>query len=428
MIPLSAQHPTLFRLVISHYLVSAICFVVLAGLLLYSSGDLSGHYFQPHLLAITHLATLGWGTLIIFGACYQLLPVILETEIYSYKMGWISVALFILGLFVLVYSFWIFEPGLHMQCGSLLLLSGISLFGINTFITSKKINKPDINQEFIITACIWLIGTAILGTLLVFNFQFAFLPKDHILFLKLHAHMGIAGWFLMLIIGVSSKLIPMFLVSIKQKPIYLSWSYYLVNTGLLLFLIDTYLFGLNIKSYVAAIIVVAGVASWLIFVFYCFRFRMRKSIDLPIMHTVLSFFLLTIAIVLLPFIIYYQMKGDPQAIANTNLYGTLLFMGWISSLILGQTFKTLPFIIWIKHYQHLAGKGTIPMPADLFNKKMLAIQFTIFLIFIGSFYPGLFLKSTWLVNTGLLCFLIVAIVYLTNVMIVLLHKPQIKEL
>lgn len=428
MIPIGAQQPLLYRLVISHYLLSGICFAALAVMLLFSSGELTGHYFHPHLLAITHMAALGWGTLIIFGACYQLLPVILKTELHSYKIGFVSLASFVSGLILLVYSFWKFEPGIYMQCGSLLLLLGILLFGLNTFITAKKNNHPDIQQEFIVTACIWLIATAILGTLLVFNFRYAFLPKDHILFLTLHAHMGLAGWFLMLIIGVSSKLIPMFLVSARQKPIILSLSYYLINAGLMLFLIDTYFYGLNVKTYFIACIVVAGIVNWLIYIFYCFRSRMRKAIDLPIMHALLSFLLLSIATFVLPFIIFYQLKADPLAIAYTTLYGTLLFMGWVSALILGQTFKTLPFIVWVKRYQHLAGKGSIPMPADLFNKKMLKVQLFIFLAFTGSFYIGLLIKSQILINIGLICFLLVAFVYLTNVMVILLHKPQIKEL
>ncbi|MBU0696487.1 MAG: cytochrome C oxidase subunit I, partial [Bacteroidetes bacterium] len=78
------QHPSLYKIVISHYLLAAINFLALAPMLALAVNDLGGHYFQPHLLAITHTAALGWGTVIIFGACYQLVPVILETELYSY--------------------------------------------------------------------------------------------------------------------------------------------------------------------------------------------------------------------------------------------------------------------------------------------------------------------------------------------------------
>lgn len=370
------------------------------------------------------MAALGWGTLIIFGACYQLLPVILETGLYSYKIGWISFSMFLSGLILLVCAFWHFQPGIYMQAGSLLVLSGIILFGLNVFMTTNRANRRDIHQEFIVTACIWLISTAALGTLLVFNFRYAFLPKDHLLFLKLHAHMGLAGWFLMLIIGVSSKLIPMFLVSTRQKPGFLTWSYLLINTGLVLFLVDTYLYGLNIRTYLIAGIAIAGVISWMIFIFYCVHSRMRKSIDLPMMHSFLSFLILGAAILILPFVIFYQIRADSKTIQHTMLYGTLLLMGWISSLILGQTFKTLPFIVWIKKYQHLAGKSSIPMPGDLFNERVFQIQFLAFLIFILTFYAGIFYKSHLLVFTGLTCLFIVACTYLANSIIVILHKPE----
>lgn len=422
----ATQNPLLYRIVVTHYLISSLCFVSLAIMLLFAARNLTGHYFHPQLLAITHMAALGWGTLVIFGAVYQLLPVILETDLYSYKAAWISLALFTSGLVFLVYSFWNFEPGIYMQIGSLLLLAGISLFATNVFLTAKQ-NRDDIHQEFIITACIWLVATAFLGTLLVFNFRYAFFQKDHLLFLKLHAHMGLAGWFLMLITGVSSKLIPMFLVSKQQKPALLSWSFYLINGGLLFFLIDTYFSELNFKTYIAASITLSGIACWLTFIAGCFRSRMRKKVDLSIWHSLVSFILLGTAIFTLPFIVFYHIKSSPVAVNYTLLYGSLLFMGWISSLILGQTFKTLPFIVWLKHYQHLAGKGTIPMPAEIFKDKLLKIQFGLYLIFILIFYSGIFYKSALLINAGLGCFLAVSLVYLSNVLIVIFHRPDQKH-
>lgn len=424
----SAERPDLrlYRLVVVHYLVSALCFVSLAVMLLIAAENLTGHYFHPQLLAITHMAALGWGTLIIFGAVYQLLPVILETDLYSYKLGWLSAGLFLAGLVLLVYSFWHFQPGLLMQCGSLFLLTGIVLFGSNVFLTAKQ-NRDDIHQEFIITSCIWLIATALLGTLLVFNFRYAFLQQDHLLFLKLHAHMGLAGWFLMLITGVSSKLIPMFLVSKGQKNGLLTWSYYLMNAGLLLFVTDTYFSGLNSKTYVAAIIVLAGILCWMRFLINCYRSRIRRALDLPVRHSLLSFVMLGAAIIVLPLIISNSLKPDQRAVDYTALYGALLFMGWISSLILGQTFKTLPYIVWARHYQHLTGSSLIPMPADLLSHKILHAQFVFFLVFTGIFYAAMFCKSPVWIITGLSCFLIVALLYLANVIVVLMYSPSKKK-
>lgn len=418
------QDSSLYKLVVTHYLLSAVSFLTLAIMLLFASDVLSGHYFHPKLLAITHTAALGWGTLIIFGACYQLLPVILETELFSYKMGWTSLSLFVVGLVLLVCAFWNFDPGLCMQIGSIFLVTGISLFSINTFLTARKVKKQSIYQEFIITSCVWLLATAVLGVLMVFNFRYAFLQKDHLQFLKLHAHMGIGGWFLLLIMGVSSKLIPMFLVSTKQKSSYLNYSYYLINASLILFLLDGYFNDINSKTYFISALAFAGIIFWFLYIFHCFKSRMREVFDLPIWHTLLSFFLLATAMLVLPFIIFHQLKSDPLSIRNSNLYGTLLLMGWISALVLGQTFKTLPFIAWVKHYEHLAGKVAVPMPADLYNKQALRIQFFAFTAFSLSFYAGLIFQSQLLIKAGLIFFLITALFYIANVLIVILHQTK----
>lgn len=420
------QHPALYKIVVVHYLVSAVCFLALAIMLLFASDVLTGHYFHPRILAITHMAALGWGTLMIFGASYQLLPVVLETDLYNHRLAWFSFGFFLCGLISLVCAFWIFDPGLHMQVGSIFLLVGIVLYGVNIFLTGRKNkNAQSIEQELIITSCVWLTCTAILGALMVFNFRYAFLPEDHLQFLKLHAHMGIGGWFLLLIMGVSSKLLPMFLVSSKPRVKLLTWSYYLINAALILFLVDTYIFGINVRTYFIAAIAVSGIVSFLLFVRSCFTTRIRKAIDLPIMNTVLSFALLAAGIIVIPFIIYYHLKNDPAAVRLTTLYGTLLFMGWISALILGQTFKTLPFIVWVKHYEHLAGKVKTPLPADMYKSMLLKVQSAAFLLFCLSFFAGVLFKAQVFIIIGLVSLLCTALIYVLNVLKVLLHKTKI---
>lgn len=415
---------SLNKLVASHYLASAVCFLVLAVMLLFSSDVFSGHYFQPRLLAVTHMAALGWGTLMIFGVSYQLLQFILETDLYSQRLAWLTYVLFLPGLAALVASFWVFDPGVYMQMGSILLLASVLLFTINIYCTVQKNKKESIKEDFIITSCWWLAFTAVLGTLLVFNFRFAFLPKDHIHFLRLHAHMGVAGWFLLLIMGVSSKLVPMFLASDYQNNRLLTWSYYLINLALLLFLVDTYISGINLKTLAIVLIGAAGIGSYLVYLYKCVSSRMRRAIDLPMIQTLFSFILLASAVIVLPFLIYYHLKSDPLAVRYSVLYGALLFMGWISSLILGQTFKTLPFIVWVKHYEHLTGKINTPLLADLIRTTSFKIQSIAFIIFCLTFYIGYFCLSQILINIGLLSLLVTAVFYLANVASVLLHKKK----
>jgi hypothetical protein len=416
------QNPGLFKIVVTHYVVAAFCFLMLSIMMLLSAKAFTGHYFHPQILAITHMAALGWGTMIILGASYQLIPVVLETDLYSEKLAWISFAFFLPGMVALVYSFWVFVPGIHMQCGAVLLLLAVILFTVNVYLTAKKKKQQTIHEDFIFSACLCLCFTVALGAALVFNFTMPVFPQDQLHFLKIHAHLGLIGWFLLMLIGVSSKLVPMFLVSSYQNTRLLSFSYYLIVGALLLFLIDSYLFGLSFRTYLIFTIGAIGISCYLMFILKCLRSRLRKHIDLPMLNSFLSFILLKIATLTVPFIIYFHLKSNPATIRFSMLYGQFMLMGWITALILGQTFKTLPFIVWVKHYEHLTGKFKTPMPADLFANNLLKAQTVSFIVFCLTFMPGCYFMVIPLIYVGIAALMVTALVYLSNVLIVLFHK------
>lgn len=421
------QNGNAHAVTVAHYLTAAICFLALASLIALAHDAFGGHYFQPRILAVTHLAALGWATCIVFGACYQLIPVILETGLYSIKLAWLSWLLFLPGVICLVYAFWIFVPGVHMQVGALLILTSVILFTLNIYITAIKTKKQTIQEDFIFSGCLCLCLTALVGTALVFNFTGAFLPKDQLHYLRLHAHLGLAGWFLLTIIGVSSKLVPMFVVSSYQNKKLLQTSYYLIVTALILFIVDSYFFGLNSKTYFIALIGMGGIGCYLYFIFKCLQTRKKRHIDLPMQHSLVSFILLAAALVCIPFIIFYYLNNNQLNIKFSFAYGALLLMGWISALILGQTFKTLPFIVWVKHYEHLTGKVKTPMPSDLYKRSLLRIQTTSFLGFCLSFIPGYLINSAMLTWVGCIALLVTALAYVANVLVVILHKTKIDD-
>lgn len=420
------QQP-LYKLVTAHYLIAGLFFLALSIMVLCAVEAFPGHYFQPKILALTHMAALGWGSMIIFGALYQLLPVILETKLYSTKLAWCSLVFLTSGIILLVYCFWVFDPGFHMQIAAMLVLTAVVLININVFLTVRHKKQPSIVQDFILTACLWLGLTALLGTLMVFNFQYPFLQKDHLHFLRLHAHMGIAGWFLMLIIGVSAKLMPMFLVSEYAQTGFLSSSYYLINAALLLFLVDGYLYGINEHTYLILSIGGTGVFLYLFYILRCFQLRIRQEIDLPMLKSLFSFVFLVAGMLILPFILYWHLKNDALAVRLSTCYGGLIFMGWISMLILGQTFKTLPFIVWVKHYEQLTGKVKTPLPADLLNNALLYVQSASFLCFLAGFLPGFLLNSYILKMIAAVSLTITALSYLLQLLVLLLHQTKTED-
>src|SRR5690606_1915186 len=102
--------------------------------------------------------------------------------------------------------------------------------------------------------------------------------------------------------------------------------------------------------------------------------RVKKKIDIQMRHTFISVILLLGALVLVPIII--MVSGNEWSI----LYGVFIFLGWISAIIFGKTFKTLPFIIWNMHYKNVHGQKNVPLPKDLYSERLLYYQFWFFII------------------------------------------------
>lgn len=403
--------------VLPFYGAGAIFFLILTLLMFVASNRFQDHFFQAQTLALVHAAALGWGTMIIFGAAYQLMPVIFERELYSSKMAFTSFLALFTGSIALVCSFWYFHIGLLMIGSGVLVLIAAILYSINVFKTAGSA-KFNVQKLFLMASSIWLIITATVGVLLAINLYKPFISFSHFEILKLHAHIGFVGWFLQLITGVSSLLVPMFLFGKSKKTNLLYLSFAFQNIGLIGFTIDQALWGSSTRALVYFIIIVAGIGCWLIYLRDIYVSRVKKKVDLQMRYTFISKVFLLLAVALVPVVML--VSGNEWSI----LYGVFIFLGWISAIIFGKTFKTLPFIIWNIHYKKEHGKRNIPLPKQLYSEGLLVYQFWFFIaaLFILSF--GVLINQLIVIQSGLLLWILVALLYVLNVAKVFLHKKQ----
>ncbi len=421
MLGLKTQKSPSPSVVIPHYISGAVFFIVLCFLILLSSDAFIGHYFHPKLLAITHLAALGWGTMIILGALYQLLPVLLETPLYSENLAKITFLAFTAGVICLAWSFWNFYVGIPIQIASILLLTSFIMFFINIIFTARKSPNWKIDTDFIVTSSLWLLLTGLLGTLMAFNFSYPFLNKSHLLFLKIHAHMGIAGWFIMLIMGVGSKLIPMFLLSHNLNTKKLNCAYYLVNIGLTGLSLDLYIREEKALLPLYALLITTGIILFLSFLREAYKKRVRKQLDIGLKHSFTAFMFLFIPIIIGIIISFNPSFNDVFLLQVYLVYGTSVFLGFISSLILGQTFKTLPFIVWVNKYSKYAGRKKTLLPKDLYSQKLVNLQYAVYLTALPVLIAGILLSITMIIQTGAVLLLAAAVLYNINILKIVLH-------
>ena len=415
------------KIVVPHFVVGGIALLIVAILLAISTPELLSAYFDNKLIAIVHVAILGWASMMVFGALYQLIPVVYETSLYSEKLASLTFWLFLISIGFLSYSFWIASYSNLLFYASLLMFFSLLLFIINLHLTYRKTKKPNIQSKFINTGIYWLAATEILGTLVAFNFKYPFLSDSHLHYLKIHAHLGLVGWFLLLIIGAASILIPMFMISHNLNMKKLDYSYYFINIGLLIAITNWFLLQSKYITMLAWVGVAVGVGFFLSFVYETYSTRLRRKLDVGLKYTVISISFLIIPILLALFLL---LTGSSTAfiLRATTIYGISMIFGVISMLIFGQTYKTLPFIVWLDRYQNYVGKYKTPLPRQLYSEKLADIQFYSYLFAISFIIIGVILKQAVILQIGTIALIFVSVLNLVNILKMVWHKTTIEDL
>ena len=413
------------KVVIPHYAFGGLTWLAVTLLIVFKPDAFTQHFFNPELLAITHLLVLGWITMIIFGALYQLLPVIMEVKLYSEPFAIASFILLGLGTILLAFSFWQFSFGVIMFVAATFVVVAVGFFVANVLLTAHSSTKKVIERTFIITSVIWLLFTVLAGLTLAINQVHPFLETSQIELLKLHAHAGIVGWFIQLIIGVSSKLLPMFMVSHDVNTRKLTVAYYAINIGLIAGLVSLFL-QMKFGIVMSAIIIVPGIFSYLSFIYEAYTKRVKKQLDIGMKQTAFSFLILVI-----PFFLIFTLLFNFEFLNNLTLplsvaYGSAIVIGFITSLVMGQTYKTLPFIVWLKVYRGRIGKVVLPLPKDLYSEKVAIAQLWLFAAGFALLLLGISTTTTNLLILSGVVLSLSAALYNFNLFKIIFHKPKNK--
>jgi hypothetical protein len=418
----TAVSTTDHQLVIPFYLYAAVAFLFATVLLFFSAGNITVHYFLPQTLAVVHIMALGWGTMITFGAAHQLVPVLTGSKLYSTRVAMATFLFSAVGIPLLAYGFHSWNTGQITRLGGLLVCVAVFLFFLNVLLTFCRAGTWNVQAVFILAAAAWLLVTVVAGFLLLLNFHYDLLSAGSLYYLSIHAHMGIVGWFLLLVMGVGSKLIPMFLVSKYTANRRLWWIFGLVNTGLVTFILGFFYFDDVIFFIVPVLLLAAAVILFGNYCYCSFRSRIRKRVDGQMRISLFSIAMMAIPLFCLAGIIVLLAVAPAAGSRLLIAYGFVIFFGWLTAIILGMTFKTLPFIVWNKIYQGLAEKTGLPSPRELFSDRLFNGMCAAYLGGFLLFTSGIFFETTLPRRGGALLLIAASVLYGMNVWRTVFHQ------
>lgn len=165
-------------------------------------------YAHARLLHL-HLILMGFVTLAMIGATQRLVPIILQTELYSPRLARLVSLLLPSGFAILIGGFITSSLRLELAIGGLLVLS-IGLYAYNLLRTWVGSGQPgNAASDHLLVATFFLVLMMIMGVLVGANFlpQLPVLPFGS-LHLAAYTHMALIGFILQTVLGVLSYGIP----------------------------------------------------------------------------------------------------------------------------------------------------------------------------------------------------------------------------
>jgi hypothetical protein len=383
---------------------------------------LTTYHYNQYVIAITHLVVLGWIGSVVMGAMYQLVPVALETRLFSQKLAGLQFALHLVGFCGMVWMFWTWNMKQVGHFGSIL-GAGVLVFIYNLFRTLLRVPRWNVVATAIASTLFWLALTVSVGLIVVagkcsYDLVEATVSAtwqtqligvvagigkwaarfDQMGMMHAHAHVGVVGVFLMLIIGVSYRLVPMFTLSDIQKPRRAMASVLLLNLGL----VGAFC-AIVARSQLRILftgIAVLGLLLYGLELRAILRARKRRVIDWAVKSFLTGLLLL---LFLSPLALLLSWPGLPLNNFTgqlENAYGFVALFGLVSFAILGMLYKILPFLVWYHSYSRKIGTARVPSLADLYSPRVQVAGFVFHLAGLLGAIVAILAQNAWLVRSA----------------------------
>ena len=360
---LGARNAPPFLLPGEHF-AAGVAFLVLAGAgLVWVAPELAlGWYPSARVVGVTHLFTLGWITLSIWGALYQFLPVALGEPIRWPWLAHVTFGTFVPGLVSFVGGL-VFGSSALMLGGAAVFGGAVLLFVVNLGGTLARSGKRDLTWWSLLAAGLYLLVTLVLGLTLTGNLRWGYLGVGRWTALGIHMHVALAGWVGMVVIGVAHRLLPMFLLSHGAAERWGRAAAVLMAGGVG-WLLAFHHGGPALARWIPALLIGAGLGCFLVQARSFYSHRVRRELDAGLRTAASALVILALGLVLG---LYGAVNGFPLP-RMTTAYGAALVLG-LTVFVAAHYYKIVPFLVWFHRYGPRVSDGPVPRVSELYHGR-----------------------------------------------------------
>lgn len=340
----------------------------------------------PETLIAVHLMSIGWLSILVLGALYQFVPVIVARPPSGDRLALASLLLIESGLALLLAGFaalggLVAVPVGLLPLGGTLVLAGFAV-GVANFAPLLWRARPlPLSGRFVAGGLVFLLVAGLLGAGFALALAGSAVPdwlSPLRLGLALHVVAGLGGWLTLTALGVSYRLLAMFMLAPEREHGLCVLALRAALAGLVLWWGATLAaswFGSAARTAagIGAAIALCGLLLYAFDMASLFGARRRRRLELNSAAAAASIISLVIAVAALALL---AAAGRVARFSGPLLY--LVAFGWLSGLGLGQLYKIVPFLTWLERYGPLLGKTPVPRVQDLVDEPRAAPWFALY--------------------------------------------------
>ncbi|MFO1262220.1 MAG: hypothetical protein U1E84_02595 [Rhodoferax sp.] len=340
------------------FFVTAAMFGTSAGLLLaWAGADLLQSRWTPAALAFTHFITVGFMMQVLLGALQQLLPVLAGAPLrHPLRVATVVHTGTTLGGVCLVGAFLSGYPilfGIATACMAV----GVLFFVATAVPALRRVHPPNVVARALQFGLLGLTVTVSIGLANALTLGWPTgLPLEQLA--NVHLGWGFVAWGCAVLAAVNAVAMPMF----QHAPILPRWfvrsfgavAVTVVASWTLCELLDLELLASGLS--IGVVLVAASFATLTLYL----QLRPRRAT----LDAVQRLWRLGMACALVACALWVASRWLPAVAAWSRwplLFGALLLVGGLMSVVLGMVYKIVPFLVWM-HLQSL-GRGRLPVPA-----------------------------------------------------------------
>jgi hypothetical protein len=365
---------SLSRWTMSYFAAALLSLVAAEALMALGYGFPHATLQEPETLILVHVVAIGWLSLLMCGALFQFVPVLVAQPLHDNMLPLPTLVSLLAGLAALILGF-LQLAGLVDPTRPFFALSGVLLglgFALvlwNLARTLWAAQTHPLPVRFVIVGLASVAATAALGIVfaLVLGGATAYEPLIALTAsgLPIHLIAGLGGWLTFSAMGVSYRLLAMFMLAPELERSSTRAAHYTGAAALAIAIVGGAL-AILLRGNLALVLLAAGgmglvaLALYGADVLHLYRARKRRHIELNSQMAAYALASLAASVALILALLALGRLAD-----HVGAVAFLVAFGWLSGLGLAQLHKIVAFLTWLECYGPVLGKTQTPRVQDL---------------------------------------------------------------